>query len=161
MQRASRADDPAPPAEIRHPWFGCRPVWLMPSNKRCHASPRDGAPVNSGWGRGGGTGAGAPSCAPDVRREYAGQRPRGAGAGGGNEWPGSAAVTPVTGGVVAQGTQEVHLAEGRPEDLAEVVLRMGGLPEHESGQPLLAAGADDQVRVGLLAGVEVTSDHVD
>ncbi|TFV32889.1 hypothetical protein E4K10_26595 [Streptomyces sp. T1317-0309] len=27
VQRASRADDPEPSAEIRHPWFGCRPVW--------------------------------------------------------------------------------------------------------------------------------------
>ncbi|PWI12034.1 hypothetical protein DIZ27_03485 [Streptomyces sp. NWU339] len=26
VQRASRADGPGPPAEIRHPWFGRRPV---------------------------------------------------------------------------------------------------------------------------------------
>ncbi|AZP20131.1 hypothetical protein EJC51_31120 [Streptomyces aquilus] len=47
VQRASRADGPVPPAEIRHPWFGHRPVWLMPSNMRCHADANDGALVNS------------------------------------------------------------------------------------------------------------------
>ncbi|KAB1147726.1 hypothetical protein F7R91_11605 [Streptomyces luteolifulvus] len=47
VQRASRADGPVPSAEIRHPWFGRRPVWLMPSNMRSHATARDGAPVNS------------------------------------------------------------------------------------------------------------------
>ncbi|GAA3806886.1 hypothetical protein FNH04_35985 [Streptomyces phyllanthi] len=47
VQRASRADGPVPPAEIRHPWFGRRPDWLMPSNMRRHATPRNGALVNS------------------------------------------------------------------------------------------------------------------
>ncbi|OOV32833.1 hypothetical protein SM007_08600 [Streptomyces avermitilis] len=47
VQRASRADGPEPPAEIRHPWFGCRPPCLMPSNKRCHATAYDGALMNS------------------------------------------------------------------------------------------------------------------
>ncbi|POX52991.1 hypothetical protein C3488_06600 [Streptomyces sp. Ru72] len=47
VQRASRADGPVPSAEIRHPWFGCRPVWLMPSKMRRHATAYDGAPVNS------------------------------------------------------------------------------------------------------------------
>ncbi|PZH04658.1 hypothetical protein C1I97_19220 [Streptomyces sp. NTH33] len=48
VQRASRADGPEPPAEIRHPWFGCRPVSLMPSNTRRHANARNDARVNSG-----------------------------------------------------------------------------------------------------------------
>ncbi|AQS67788.1 hypothetical protein B1H29_13405 [Streptomyces pactum] len=30
VQRASRADGSVPSAEIRHPWFGRRPAWLMP-----------------------------------------------------------------------------------------------------------------------------------
>ncbi|OSC71832.1 hypothetical protein CJI59_34990 [Streptomyces sp. Alain-F2R5] len=47
VQRASRADGSAPSAEIRHPWFGRRPAWLMPSNKRRHATAQDDAPVNS------------------------------------------------------------------------------------------------------------------
>jgi len=37
---------------------------------------------------------------------------------------------------------------------------MRGLPEQEAGQPLLAAGADHQVGVGLPAGVEVFGDVV-
>lgn len=48
-----------------------------------------------------------------------------------------------------------------PEDFAEVVLRMGRLPQHESGQPLLAAGADHQVGVGLVTRIEVLADEVD
>ncbi|OMI87446.1 hypothetical protein BSZ07_24785 [Streptomyces sp. M1013] len=47
VQRASRADGSVPSAEIRHPWFGRRPAWLMPSNERRHATTQDGAPVNS------------------------------------------------------------------------------------------------------------------
>ncbi|QFI44930.1 hypothetical protein FQ762_25975 [Streptomyces coelicolor A3(2)] len=47
VQRASRADGSVPSAEIRHPWFGRRPAWSMPSNKRRHATTQDGAPVNS------------------------------------------------------------------------------------------------------------------
>ncbi|TKT10988.1 hypothetical protein E4U92_04280 [Streptomyces galbus] len=47
VQRASRADSSEPSAEIRHPWFGCRPVWLIPSNERRHATAPGGAPVNS------------------------------------------------------------------------------------------------------------------
>src|SRR6478736_10176492 len=73
----------------------------------------------------------------------------------------SAAEAAVAVRVVAQRPQEVDLAEGGPEDLAEVVLRMGALPEHEAGEALLAAGADDEVRVGLPAGVEVLRDGVD
>ncbi|QDN59810.1 hypothetical protein FNV62_32920 [Streptomyces sp. RLB3-17] len=48
VQRASRADGPVPSAEIRHPWFGRRPAWLMPSNMRGHARACDHAFVNSG-----------------------------------------------------------------------------------------------------------------
>lgn len=47
VQRASRADGPVPSAEIRHPWFGRRPDWVMPSNERRHATAYDGEPVNS------------------------------------------------------------------------------------------------------------------
>ncbi|MBP5937220.1 hypothetical protein F3K43_15445 [Streptomyces sp. LBUM 1476] len=47
VQRASRADGPVPSAEIRHPWVGCRPAWLMPSNLRRHATAKHGVLVNS------------------------------------------------------------------------------------------------------------------
>lgn len=38
---------------------------------------------------------------------------------------------------------------------------MGGLPQHESGQPLLAAGTDHQVGVGLVTRIEMLADEVD
>ncbi|PZT68680.1 hypothetical protein DN402_12985 [Streptomyces sp. SW4] len=47
VQRASRADGPVPPAEMRRPWFGHRPGGVMPSNSGRHATAHDGAPVNS------------------------------------------------------------------------------------------------------------------
>ncbi len=47
VQRASRADGPEPPAEIRRPWFGHRPAWLMPSNMRRHATFCNDGKVNS------------------------------------------------------------------------------------------------------------------
>jgi hypothetical protein len=47
VQRASRVDGPEPPTEIRCPGFGRRPVWLMPSNMRRHATVRNDAQVNS------------------------------------------------------------------------------------------------------------------
>ncbi len=66
----------------------------------------------------------------------------------------------MAGRVVAERAQEVDLAEGRPEHVTEVVLGVRRLPQHESGQPLFAAGADDQIGVGLVAGVEVAPDHL-
>ncbi|MPY38155.1 hypothetical protein FNH09_45190 [Streptomyces adustus] len=47
VQRASRADGPEPSAEMRYPWFGHRPAWLMPSKMHAHATAYDGAPMNS------------------------------------------------------------------------------------------------------------------
>ncbi|CAD5941574.1 Transcriptional regulator [Streptomyces sp. KY70] len=49
--------------------------------------------------------------------------------------------------VRAQGAQEVHVPEGRPVAVHPVHLGIGGLPEQEAGQPLLAGGADDEVGV--------------
>ena len=62
----------------------------------------------------------------------------------------SAAEAAVPVGVVAQGPQEVDLAEVRPVGLAEVELRVGALPEQEAGQPLLAAacGSPGRGRAG-------------
>lgn len=44
------------------------------------------------------------------------------------------------------------LPEIRPERAGEVELRVGGLPEQEVAGPLYAAGPDDQVGAGELAG---------
>ena len=63
--------------------------------------------------------------------------------------------------VVPQRAQEVHVAEVRPQGLAEVVLRVGGLPHQEAGEPLLPRGADQQVRIRLPARVEVLGDVID
>src|ERR1700716_210376 len=51
---------------------------------------------------------------------------------------------------------EVRAAEIGPERLGAVELRVGRLPEQEVAEPHLAGGADNQVRVGQPAGVEVT-----
>src|SRR3954471_17030564 len=73
----------------------------------------------------------------------------------------SAAETAVPGGVVAQRPQEVDPAEVGPVDVGEVELGVRRLPEQEARQPLLTAGPDDQVGIGLAAGVEVLGDVVD
>ncbi len=49
----------------------------------------------------------------------------------------------------------------RASTLGEPDLRVGGLPEQESGQSLLTGGTDHEVRIGLTGGVEVTVDAVD
>src|SRR5437868_5771834 len=81
--------------------------------------------------------------------------------------PGSTAAVPVSGteaalavGEIAQGTQEIHAPEIGPERLAEVELRVGALPGEEAGQPLFAGGPDDQLGVGLAAGVQVLCELV-
>src|SRR3954454_14737466 len=109
----------------------------MPSNTRRHATAYDVAPVNSAL---------LPSRAGQMVPSWRGSRAECRPLGG---FCGSAAVAAVAGGVGVQGREEVDLAEGRPEDLTEVVLRVGRLPQHETGQPLLAAGADHEVGVGL------------
>jgi hypothetical protein len=71
---------------------------------------------------------------------------------------GSAPVLP--GGVAAQCSQEVDLTERGPVGVAEVQLGMHGLPEQEVGYALLAAGADDQVGIGMPCCVQVPGDVV-
>src|SRR3712207_7661706 len=73
----------------------------------------------------------------------------------------SASEAPVPGGVGAQRPQEVDAAEVGPVDVGEVELRVRGLPEQEAREPLLPAGADDQVGIGLATGVEVLGDVLD
>src|SRR5579885_93547 len=47
--------------------------------------------------------------------------------------------------IVGECRPELRLAEVRPQPVGEVELRIGAVPEEEIGQPLLAAGADQQV----------------
>src|SRR5690606_40683184 len=62
-------------------------------------------------------------------------------------------------GVVADRAQEVDLAQVGSESLHEVELAVRTLPQQEIAQPLLSAGADDQVGVRLPAGVQMLADH--
>lgn len=57
-----------------------------------------------------------------------------------------------------QGAEEINLAKGRPVGIAKVELGINALPEQEARQPHLAAGADDQFRVGHVGSVEVGLD---
>src|SRR5690348_7403687 len=70
----------------------------------------------------------------------------------------SASVTPLAALVRAYRAQEIDPAERRPQHVAEIEFAVRRLPDQETGQPLLAAGADDEVRVGHAAGVEVAFD---
>jgi transcription elongation factor GreA len=60
--------------------------------------------------------------------------------------------------VVAQGTQEVHPSEVRPERIAEVVLGVSRLPQQEPREAYLAGRADDQVGVRHPGRVQMSSD---
>src|SRR5512143_3689484 len=50
---------------------------------------------------------------------------------------------------------QVLFREVGPERIGEIKFRVCGLPEEEVADPLLAARADDQVRVGEACGVQV------
>src|SRR5712691_2535271 len=67
----------------------------------------------------------------------------------------------VTFGKGPKGPQEVDLAECGPVRVAEVELRVRRLPQQEPAEPLLAAGADDEVGVGLAGRVQVLGDVLD
>src|SRR6202034_3748825 len=69
-----------------------------------------------------------------------------------------AAVAAVPGRVGPERPEEIDLAEGRPVCVTEVKFRICALPQQEAAEPLLAGGADDQVRVGLAGRVQVFGD---
>src|SRR5699024_5658483 len=73
----------------------------------------------------------------------------------------SMAEATVARAVRTQWTEEVRPAERRPVGLAEIEFRVHALPQHETGQSLLARGADEQVGVGLTARVEMPGDVFD
>jgi fibronectin-binding autotransporter adhesin len=53
--------------------------------------------------------------------------------------------------------RSVHILPGkiRPQRVAEIEFAVGALPQHEIAQPYLAAGADDQLRVGDTGRVHI------
>ena len=60
--------------------------------------------------------------------------------------------------VVGDGFEEVEAAEVGPEAVGDEDLGVGDLPEEEVGDALLAGGADDEVGVGHVGGVEGVGD---
>src|SRR5450759_4620814 len=70
---------------------------------------------------------------------------------------GRTSATETTGAklVGPDGAQEVQLAEGRPVGVAEVELAVGALPGQEPGEPDLARGADDELRVADAESVQM------
>src|SRR4051794_28467463 len=62
--------------------------------------------------------------------------------------------------VVAEGAEEVDLAQVGSERLDEVELAVRALPQHEVGEALLPRGADHEVGVRLPAGVQVLGDEL-
>ena len=71
----------------------------------------------------------------------------------------SATEAAMAAGELEQGGVERVRTEVRPERVAGVELGVGRLPDQEVGEALLAAGPDDQVRVGQAGGVERAADR--
>src|SRR5690625_739430 len=72
--------------------------------------------------------------------------------------PNSASEPPLPRLEAAQRPQEIHFTELRPERLTEVVLAVRRLPQQEPGQADLAAGADNEIRIGQPGRVQVLAD---
>src|SRR5579884_2183448 len=56
--------------------------------------------------------------------------------------------------------EEMDLLEVRPVDVGEVQLRVGDLPQEEVAEPLLAPGADQEIRVGQIRRKEKPTQHL-
>src|SRR5699024_1444766 len=67
-------------------------------------------------------------------------------------------VTPIAALIDAYRTQKIDAAEGRPQHVAEVEFAVGRLPQQKTGKALLAAGADDEIRIRHAFGVQVMAD---
>src|SRR3569623_2391109 len=63
-------------------------------------------------------------------------------------------------GIVLEHLAERRLVEIRPVLLDEDEFGIGALPEQEVREPLLAAGADDDVRIGHARGVESPANSI-
>src|ERR1051325_4604291 len=60
----------------------------------------------------------------------------------------------------AYGSQEVYLAEGRPEDVGEIELAIGALPQEKARKADLAACPDDQVGIRQIGRIEIAADRL-
>src|SRR3989338_4371550 len=61
--------------------------------------------------------------------------------------------------VLGDGLHEILLRKIGPGLRRDIELGVGGLPQQEIGEPLLARGPDQQVRIGELGGVELPGEH--
>jgi hypothetical protein len=97
-----------------------------------------------------------------IRFQLPGGQPRArlASIGRGASSSGVGGFASLPGGIAAQRPQEVDLAERRPVSVTEVQFRRHGLPQQEVRSALLAAGADDEVGIGLSGWVEVAGNIV-
>src|SRR5579885_621501 len=68
-------------------------------------------------------------------------------------------VAALAAAVVGDRLFEVAAPEIRPQRLGEDELGIGALPQQEIADALLAAGADQQVRVGQIGGEQVAGDR--
>src|SRR5215470_12940787 len=66
------------------------------------------------------------------------------------------AIAPLAAVKLAERALQIRLGEIRPKRVDEDELGIGGLPEEEIAEPLLAAGADDEIRVGHISRQQVT-----
>ena len=65
------------------------------------------------------------------------------------------AETAVAALVVDNGLVQLFPVKIRPQGIAEIEFTVGTLPQQEVGKPQLAAGADDQFRIGNAMGPEI------
>src|SRR5580658_5121159 len=67
---------------------------------------------------------------------------------------------PVAPGVFLQRLEKLRLAEIGPERGGDDQFRVGNLPQQKIADAHLAAGANEKVRVRIMAGVKVLRDHL-
>src|SRR5260221_6527634 len=60
----------------------------------------------------------------------------------------------------SDGTQEIDLPEGRPEDVGKIELAVSALPKEETRKANLAARPDDEIGVRQVGGVEIAADRL-
>ena len=66
-------------------------------------------------------------------------------------------VSPIAIGERLNGGREIGSGEVGPQDVGEVKLGVGRLPQQEVTQPLFSAGADQQIDVGVPLGAWIAS----
>jgi len=81
-------------------------------------------------------------------------------AGGGAGWGRDGAVAAFASLVVEEGFEEAGAVEIGPESFGDEDFGVGDLPEEEIGDAHFSRGADEEVGIGKIAGVEVAGEFV-